>query len=213
MIARWHRDAKRRVLLGAHYDTRPIADQEPLVRNQKKPILGANDSASGTAFLMELGRVIDSVMPTVGVDFVFFDAEEYIYEKDRDKYFLGSEHFVTQLMADNGASRYRDVVVLDMIADKQLRIHPEEHSIARGGALVREIWDIARELKIRQFRPDVKFSVLDDHIPFQNAGINAIVLIDFDYPHWHRLSDTPEQCSAESLGAVGQVIVAWLQRR
>jgi hypothetical protein len=210
LIVEWHPTSKQRVLLGAHYDTRPIADMEPLVRNRSKPILGANDGASGIALLMELGRHLPKLELAVGVDFVCFDAEEYIYDPDRDRYFLGSEHFVAQYTRREKSFRYDAVIIVDMIGDRDLAIHPEEHSIARSGPLVRQIWETAAKLRVRQFKPDVKHTVLDDHIPLQRAGLQAIVLIDFDYPHWHRLTDTPDRCSAGSLEAVGKVLLQWL---
>lgn len=213
LIVHWHPDANRRVLLGAHYDTRPTADREPIFRKRDLPFLGANDGASGVAFLMELGRVIKSLPLEVGVDFVLFDAEEYILSADRDKYFLGSEYFVRQYTTTKPIYRYEAVVVVDMIGDRDLQIFPDQRSLARAGALVQEVWTIAGRLGVRQFRQQVGHDLLDDHIAFQDAGIPAIVLIDFDYPHWHRVADTPDKCSAESLEAVSRVVIEWLKHR
>ncbi|QDU63828.1 Peptidase family M28 [Planctomycetes bacterium Pan216] len=213
LIVRWHPETKRRVLLGAHYDTRPKADQEPIFRNREKPFLGANDGASGVAFLMELGRVIPQLDLKVGVDFVLFDAEEYIVDKNRDRYFLGSEYFVDQYVNSRPDYRYEKVIVVDMIADRELEIFPDQRSAAKAGRLVGEVFGIANELRLRQFVPRVKYDVLDDHVAFQKKGIPAIVLIDFDYPHWHRLTDTPKRCSGESLEVVSRVIIEWLRRQ
>lgn len=213
IVVRWPNPQERRVLLGVHYDTRPHADQEPVLRNRGGVFLGANDGASGVAFLLELGRRMPNLAPSVGVDFVFFDAEEYIFEPSKDRYFLGSEHFVQEYRSNEGAFRYDAVLVLDMIGDKELTICPDERSATRCGPLVREVWSIARELGVKAFQPEVRHEILDDHISFQNAGIPAIALIDFDYAHWHRLTDTPDKCSADSLGAVAKVVEAWLARR
>lgn len=213
LIVHWHPDAKRRVLLGAHYDTRPIADQEPLVRNRRKPILGANDGASGVALLMELGRLMPKLETNVGVDFVFFDAEEYIHDPDADEFFIGSEYFAQDLARHRRPYRYEAAVVVDMVADRHLEIYPDQRSAARAGPLVQEVWNVATDLGVRQFRSRVGYDILDDHIALQDIGIPAIVLIDFDYPYWHRLSDTPQRCSGQSLEVVGAVVAEWLKRR
>lgn len=213
LIVRFHPDSTARVLLGAHYDTRPYPDQEPLFRRRGEPYLGANDGASGVAFLMELGRLILSLKLDVGVDFVFFDAEEYIHAQDRDEYFLGSKHFVDRYVHGRPTWRYDAIVVVDMIADKDLQLHPDERSATRAGHLVKQIWSLARQLGVPAFHSITKYEVLDDHIPFLDAGLPAVDIIDFDYPHWHRVSDTPDKCSGESLAAVAKVIVAWLQQR
>lgn len=213
LIVRWHPDSKRRVLLGAHYDTRPNADEEPPGRGKQGVFLGANDGASGVALLMELGRQIPKLDLAVGVDFVCFDAEEYIFDRDVDKYFLGSEHFAKTYKKGPKSYRYDAVVVVDMVGSVDLQLHPDERSAAKAGALVREVWNVARELEIGEFRRQVKYDIIDDHISFQAIGVPAIVLIDFGYPHWHRLSDTPEQCSGKSLQKVSRVLVEWLKRR
>lgn len=213
LLVNWHPASKRRVLIGCHYDTRPIADRDPIPRNRDKPILGANDGASGVAFLMELGRVMPTLDLKIGVDFVFFDAEEYIFVPTVDDFFIGSEEFVRSFRKQPPGYVYDAVVVVDMIGDKNLEIHAEERSSARAGRLVQEIWDIADERKVQAFHRDVKFSVDDDHIAFLDNGIPAVVLIDFDYPHWHRLTDTPDKCSGESLRQVSTVLVEWLRRR
>ena len=213
LVVHWHPQAKRRVLLGAHYDTRPIADREPVARDWKKPFLGANDGASGVAFLMELGRRIPKLDLKVGVDFVFFDAEEYIFVPNYDKFFLGSEYFVRRYVRDKPDYRYEAVVVVDMIGDRDLEILPDQRSLQHAEGLVSEIWGIAGELGVRQFVLQRGPDILDDHVAFQDAGIPAIDLIDFEYPHWHRLSDTPDKCSAESLDAVGRVLLEWLARK
>jgi hypothetical protein len=210
LVVKWHVDRPRRLLLGCHYDTRPMADREPPLSRRKGVFLGANDGASGVGFLMELGRLMPELDTKFGVDFVFFDAEEYILDTTRDEYFIGSTHFANSLARKDV---YEAIVVLDMIADKNLEIHPEMESSFRSQKLCAEIWQVARDLKIREFNPRPKHSVRDDHEPFLKLRMNAMVLIDFDYPHWHRLSDVPANCSAASLGKVGDVIIEWLKRR
>ena len=93
MIVSLHPDRERRVILCSHYDTRPIADQEDDRRNYEKPFVSANDGGSGVALLMELGNHMKDLETNVGVDFVFFDGEEYIFDSESDQYFFGSQHF------------------------------------------------------------------------------------------------------------------------
>ena len=102
------------------------------------------------------------------------------------------------------------VVILDMIGDKELQIYRESYSEKSGGALLDKIYAIAKKNNITQFRDRSKFTIYDDHYPFVKLDIPSIVLIDFDYPHWHKLSDTLEKCSPESLFAVFSVMAEFL---
>src|SRR5262249_62408596 len=148
----------------------------------------------------------------VGVDFVFFDGEEYIFEPRRDKYFFGSEHFAEQYRKNRGKDRYAAAVLLDMVGGQNARFPAEGYSWSRAQPLVREVWKIAAELKCGAFQERVGERVQDDHLALQAAGIPAIDIIDFDYPHWHRLSDVPANCSGASLEQVARVLSVWLQR-
>jgi Zn-dependent M28 family amino/carboxypeptidase len=197
-------------MIGCHYDTRPNADMEPPLSPRRGRFLGANDGASGVALLMELGKRMPKLELAVGVDFVFFDAEEYILDQTLDQFFIGSEHFVKELVRQD--KKYAAAVVIDMIADKDLTIHPDQASFTQCGSLVKEIFDVAAAEGVREFNPRPKWEVRDDHEPFLKAGMNACVLIDFDYPHWHRLSDLPKNCSGESMAKVAKVLVAWLKQ-
>jgi glutaminyl-peptide cyclotransferase len=221
LIVSWHPDRQRRVLLCSHYDTRPIADQEPDRRKWHEQFLSANDGGSGVVLLMELANHLKELKTGVGIDFVFFDGEEYIFDPDRDKYFLGSEHFArtyrralaqSSSRAEARPSRYVAAVLLDMIGGKGAHFPAENHSFFKAGPLVQEIWGIAAELKCTSFQNRVGQAVLDDHLALNDAGIPAVDIIDFDYPHWHRLTDTPDNCSGESLGQVAQVLTVWMQR-
>lgn len=220
MIVQWHPDRKNRILLCAHYDTRPYPDNDPDRRKRKALFVGANDGASGVALLMELGRSIRQVQSDYGVDFVFFDAEELVYDQKRDPYFLGSKYFARHYAANPPAHRYRYGVLLDMVGDKNLNIHPEVNSVTWPDTrqLVIDIWSTAKRLGIREFHPQAKHQIEDDHIPLHDVGgIPTCDIIDFDYPtenrrtsYWHTTNDVPENCSADSLGKVGRVILAWL---
>jgi hypothetical protein len=217
LVVSWHPDRRDRVLLAAHYDTRPFPDNDPV--DPRGVFLGANDGASGVAVLMELAAAMPALPGPVGVDFVLFDGEEYVFAP-RDPYFLGSTFFARQYAADQKAGRlphaYRCGVLLDMVADRDLEIWQEQHSVDWPDTrpVVDSIWDVARRLGVRQFVPRPKHAVQDDHLPLRMiAGIPTCDVIDFDYPAWHTTADVPAACSAESLAAVGEVMLAWLREQ
>ena len=212
LIVRWHPDRKRRVILCGHYDTRPIADQEPRRADWFKPFLSANDGTSTVAWLMELAHHMKDIPTEVGVDFVLFDGEECIFQPSIERFFIGSEYFAEKYWKERPDYRYIAAILLDLFAAKDARIPIEQNSKFAAGALVQDIWQIAAELKCSMFRWEDGREVNDDHIALLRVGIPAIDLIDFDYPHWHRLSDTPDKCSAESMNQVAKVITVWLQR-
>ncbi len=212
LIVSWHPERKRRVILCAHYDTRPIADQEKDPRKWREPFLSANDGGSGVAFLMELGHHMKDLKTNVGVDFVLFDGEEYIWDRDRDKYFLGSKHFAQTWKKAKDRPGYAAAILLDMIAGKNARFPVEGNSWQRAKKLVLEVWGVAGELRSPMFLERGGDYVLDDHISLLDVGIPAIDIIDFEYPHWHRLTDTPQNCSGESMAEVARVLATWLQR-
>ena len=212
VIASWHPERLRRVIICSHYDTRPIADQEPDPRKWHEPFVSANDGGSGVALLMELAHSFKDLKTSVGVDLVLFDGEEYIFDAKRDKYFFGSEHFARAYQKNRPTFKYVGAILLDMIAGKNGRIPVEQNSWFQARALAEEIWGIATELKCDIFKQQLGDQVLDDHLALNRAGIPAIDLIDFSYPHWHRLSDVPAQCSAAAMTQVARVLSVWLQR-
>lgn len=211
MIVTWHPEQTERILIGCHYDTRPFPDREPLAINRTKPFIGANDGASGVALLMEMGHHMRKINPRQGVDFVFFDGEELVYQPN-DKYFLGSEHFARQYR-DNPPSgyRYTQGVIVDMVADRDLQIYMEKYSLRYAPQVTRSIWATARRLGVKEFIQRSKYEIRDDHLPLNEiAKIPTADIIDFDYPHWHTRNDLPAACSGESLSKVGRVLLAWL---
>lgn len=215
LIVSWHPDRSERVLIGVHYDTRPFPDRD---RQQPRGrFIGANDGASGVAVLMELAAAMSDISGPLGVDFVLFDAEEYVFEEGRDPYCLGSLFFARQYAASKQAGtlshHYRCGVILDMVGDRNLAIWQEQQSVAWPDTrpVVEAIWNTAKRLGVRQFVPRPKYEVNDDHVPLRmTAGIPTCDIIDFEYPHWHTTGDLPAACAAESLQAVGRVMLAWL---
>lgn len=212
LIVSFQPDKKKRAILCSHYDTRPIADQEPDRRKWKDPFVSANDGGSGVAFLMEFARHLPKLDLEVGVDLVFFDAEEFIFDRDLDRYFLGS-HYFALAWRKLGKERpdYMGAVLLDMIAGKRPRFPVEQHSFRGAKALTLNLWNIAKQQGCDAFVQEHGDTVLDDHLALINVGIPAVDIIDFRYPHWHRLSDTPENCSPDGMIQVSKVLGAWLQ--
>lgn len=203
------KDAKTRVLLLAHWDTRPTADQETDPEQAAKPILGANDGASGVAVLLELMRATKGRLPEgLGVMYLMVDGEDL--GPELDEMFLGAKHFAKNL--PNPKPDYG--ILLDMIGDKNLRIPMEPNSLDAARPLLQAFYRNAATVGLRETFPQTYGPVImDDHLPLIDAGIKTIDLIDFDYPHWHTLADTPDKCSAESLGKVGKALETWLLKK
>ncbi len=212
MIVSWNPDAAERVLLACHYDTRPMADQEPdPQRARLGKFLGANDGASGVALFMELGHHMRKINPTYGVDFVFFDGEELVYHPN-DTYFHGSNYFAKEYRDNPPKYEYVCGVLVDMIGGKDLAIYQERNSVYYAPEVTRSVWRVAKELNVREFIAKQKHEVRDDHLPLNEiARIPTCDVIDFDYPHWHRLKDVPASCSGASMAKVGRVLLAWLE--
>ncbi len=208
IIASFKPEATSRVLLCAHWDTRPRADNDEDKKRRHEPIIGANDGASGVAVLLELASLLKQSPPPIGVDLVLLDGEDYGMESDLDRYLIGSKYFASHKPADYNP---RFGILLDMIGDKFLDIPKEQHSVAYAPDIVDLVWRTAHELGYPQFIDEAGEMITDDHLPLNEVGIKTIDLIDFNYPDptnrfWHSHNDVPENCSAESLEAVGTVV-------
>jgi hypothetical protein len=190
------------ILFGAHYDTRILADQDPLY--PQEPVLGANDGASGVAVLLELARIIpDSVSNEITLAFFDFEDQGGIGQY---QWIAGS----SALASDPQFNLPDQVIIVDMIGDKDLNVYMDGNS---DEALTAEIWQAASELGYNQYLiPKVKHTMLDDHVPFKQLGIPAIDMIDFDYPYWHTTEDIEKNISAKSLGIIGKTLLYWLSK-
>ena len=214
-IVRFRPQLKQRLLFCCHYDTRPFPDRDR--RNPQGTFIGANDGASGVAVLCELGRNLAAMEGPYGIDLVFFDGEEFVYVNRRDPMFLGSNHFAKQYVQRRENFRYAYAVLIDMVGDKNLQIYFERNSLTYAPRLTRSIWVVARQLKIGEFIAKEGYKISDDHLALNKiAGIPTCDIIDFDFPtprsnnaYWHTEKDIPENCSAESLGKVGKVLLQW----
>ena len=204
VIAHFLPDKEERILLCAHWDTRPWADKDPDPRKRETPILGANDGASGVAVLLEVARLLHAQPPDVGVDIVLFDGEDAGTEGSMQSWAQGSAYYARHL-----APKDRQVmgVLVDMIGDADLEILQEYNSKAYARPVVDRVWAIAKELGCTAFKPLTGSSIMHDHIPLLQVGVPCIDLIDLDYPPWHTTADTPDKCSPASLDQVGRVLV------
>ena len=219
LFGRFHPERTERILLCCHYDTRPYADEDP--ENPQAPLVGANDGASGAALLMELARHLSDIDTKYGVDVVFLDAEEFIFDRQRDPFFVGSTYLAQKYRAADINFHYKWGILVDMVGDKDLQIFPEVNSVSWRDTreLVNDVWRVAKKLNIPEFARRPRHTVNDDHVPLHDIGGIAIIdIIDFDYPnpaegrkYWHTQQDVPENCSSASLAKVGKVILTWLQ--
>jgi Zn-dependent M28 family amino/carboxypeptidase len=191
-------------IVGAHYDTRRQADNDPDPANHTQPVMGANDGASGVAVLLEMARTLDVDQTRREIWLTFFDAEDN-GRLDGWDWIVGSTH-----MAQNLTVTPTVMILLDMIGDADQQIYWDHNSDAR---LNESIWETAASLGFaQQFIPQYKWTMTDDHVPFAQRGIPAIDLIDFDYPYWHTTQDTADKVSPRSLERIGKTISTWLEQ-
>ncbi len=203
IIAKAGEGAGPLIIVGAHYDTRRRADNDPAVEKRLLPVPGANDGASGVAVLLELARSLDKKKLENEVWLVFFDAEDN-GQLDGWEYIAGSTYFANWLPVEPAS-----VIIVDMIGDADQQIYKERNSTPW---LVEAVWEAASDLGFDDvFLPTAKYSMLDDHTPFLRRGIPAIDIIDFDYPYWHTTEDTADKVSPAALGRVGRVIEVLLE--
>ncbi len=212
----------KRLMLCAHWDTRPVADEDPDPARRGQAILGANDGASGVAVLLEMALAFAETPPKVPVVIALWDAEDSGKSSGGGPYYgylLGSEYFVEHMPSD---AKPDGVILLDMVggdsvANARVGTQPggnnvfdlpiERHSNSSAPELVDEVYSVAAELGHTAFKQRAGYSVIDDHMPFIAAGIPAIDLIEFDYPEWHTVDDTPDHCDADSLRQVGDTLL------
>lgn len=193
------------IIIGAHYDTRPAADQEPDAALREEWIEGANDGASGVAVLLELARTLEPDKLQNEVWLAFFDAEDR-GRLDGWPFSVGARH-----MAENLAVNPQAVIVVDMVGDADQQLYYERNSTPE---LSQEIWAVAAELGYQdRFIPEFRHTIIDDHLPFLERAIPAVDIIDFDYPFWHTVEDTADKVSPESLESVGRTLEVWLEEK
>jgi len=213
IFARFRPQASTRILYVTHWDSRPVSDQAEDPAKRSLPVPGANDGASGVGLFIALGDVLKKTPPTVGVDLLFVDGEDYgTFGPPDVDVLIGSTYFAEHLPAG-----YQPIfgVLFDMIGDADLSIPQESNSVTRAPEVVSRVWDTAAKLGYqRYFPPTVGYAVTDDHIPLLDKGLRVIDVIDLDYlgppgsgkPNYHHTpEDTLDKVSAQSLKVVGDV--------
>lgn len=195
--------------LGAHFDSRPLADQDPDPQIRTQPVAGANDGASGVAVLLHLMEMASVRPPARTVVLMFLDGEDSGREGDPESFCLGSAHLAAGWGGFDSllpSARPEGVIILDMVGDADLEISQEAYSLRYAPGWTSQVFERAAALGLPAFQTRPGLAVFDDHIPFLRRGLPAVDLIDFDYPPWHTGGDVPSACSAESLAQSGALL-------
>jgi glutaminyl-peptide cyclotransferase len=220
IIARYNTDIQERIILSAHYDTRPFADKDPDSLRQSDPILGADDAGSGVGVLLEIAKLLQSNPIPMGVDLVLFDAEDYgdSESSNVESWGLGSQYWGNNPHLKRENVKYG--ILLDMVGAKDAKFYKEGYSISNAGVLTNKIWKLAESMKKDNFFINKPGGMItDDHyfvmknfrmpmvdiinMPSENFGFGA---------HWHTHGDNMEVIDAKTLEAVGQVVTAVIYR-
>lgn len=223
IIARYRPEATQRILLGAHWDTRPWADNDPDPANHRRPVMGANDGASGVAVMLEIARQLVAAQPNIGIDFVAFDGEDHgVAQWDNShqdhtgqSWCLGSQYWAAQ--ARQAGYRPSFGILLDMVGGQGAKFYREGYSMSYAGGIVDLVWEAAERAGYGSYFPKQDGGMItDDHVPVNRiAGIPMIDIIPFfpDHPQgtfgptWHTIHDTPENIDRATLKAVGQTVL------
>ncbi|MDP4239307.1 MAG: M28 family peptidase [Bacteroidota bacterium] len=220
IIGSFNSKASSRILLFSHWDSRPWADQDPLAGNHKKPVMAANDGASGVGVLLEMARLIGKSQPAVGVDIVFFDSEDYGSPESakapnsEDSWCLGTQYWAKNPHIPGYTARFG--ILLDMVGGKQATFYREQASEYYAANVVNNVWSQAKSLGFGQYFKDQKGgAITDDHIYVnQIIGIPSIDIIQFDpnsktgfAGYWHTTHDTMENVDKNTLRAIGTTLM------
>ena len=221
IIARFNPQAERRILICAHWDSRPWADNDPDSANWRKPVLAANDGASGVGVMLEVARLLQNdTTLAIGVDLVCFDAEDYgtpqWAEKNEDSentWALGAQYWAKNL-PENYKPQFG--ILLDMVGGQGAKFYQEQFSLRYAASIVDKVWSAARHAGYgSMFTNEVGGQITDDHIPVNEAGIPTVDVIPC-YPDcrqssfgptWHTINDDMEHLDINTLKAVGQTLI------
>ena len=224
IIASFQPEKKQRVMLCAHWDTRPWADSDPDPANHYKPIPGANDGGSGVGVLLEIARQLASVPTNIGVDIILFDAEDYgkhendekneKYASARNSWALGSQHWSRHPHDFSYSPRYG--ILLDIVGAPNSKFKHEYYSKEWSSPIVNKVWKHAKKAGYSNYFIDEEGGVVtDDHVYVNiNTGIRCIDIINCDRespsgfgPYWHTMKDDMDWIDKETLKAVGQTVL------
>lgn len=190
--------SKDRIVIAGHFDTK---------RYREFRFVGANDGGSSTAFLIELARVLKPRKNPLTIELLFLDGEEAVGEWQGTDHTYGSRHYVEAAKRDGSLTSLKALLLVDMIADRNLRIRRDMNSTSW---LTDIVWNAARAQKLGDYFPNDRTEIEDDHLPFVEAGVPALDIIDLEYDAWHTPLDTLDAVSARSLQVVGDVLLAAL---
>ena len=212
--ATFNPSARRRILLLAHWDSRPWADEDPDPANRATPIDGANDGASGVGVLLEVARQLGHKQPEIGVDILFVDAEDAGTEGDDTSWARGAQYFAQNLPYGAAEPMPAYAVLLDMVGGRGALFPRELFSEANARAVNTRVWDLAKKIGLgNRFIDATGGAINDDHLPLLRAGIPAIDIIEsanqetgFFNPFWHTINDKIDQIDHKTLGDVGKLI-------
>lgn len=215
VFASFNPDAENRILLLAHWDSRPWADNDPDSSKHQTPVDGANDGASGTGVLLELARSVGKDVEGTGVDILLCDAEDWGTENNDESWAMGARYFAT-----NPPSKHipASAILLDMVGAPDATFMREYYSQNANPALADEIWTIAKALGYGDmFVNRMGSAINDDHVELIKAGIPAIDIIDYRdgsgfFEGWHTTHDDMNAISKETLGKVGKVMETYIKK-
>lgn len=218
IIGSYSPEKNNRIALFAHWDSRHVADYDTI--NTSQPILGANDGGSGVGVLLEIARNLDLKNPKIGVDIIFFDAEDYGQPENskfpimNDSWCLGSQHWSKNPHKQNYFAKYG--ILLDMVGGKDAEFWQESISSYYAANIIKKVWDVAHNIGYSNFfiyknSPQI----MDDHYYVNTiAGIPTIDIIEYDpfsktnfNKHWHTHADNMNNVDRKTLKAVGQTVM------
>ena len=218
IIAQYQPEKEQRVLLCAHWDSRPWADNDPDEANHTKPVMAANDGASGVAVMLEIARLLqaDTCQLPVGVDFVCFDAEDWGSHDDNDSWALGAQYWAKNYHPSPN-TKHRYGILLDMVGGQGARFYQEGYSKYYAKPVVKRVWRAAAVAGFSSYFPQEDGGgITDDHVPVNEvAKIPCIDIINY-YPDcdessfgptWHTIHDDIEHLDRNTLKAVGQTLI------
>lgn len=215
IIGSYKPESKKRIALFAHWDTRPWADNDPDEKNHKTPILGANDGASGVGVLLEIARLVNQQQPELGIDLIFFDAEDWGSSDVADSWCLGAQHWARNPHVPNYNARYG--ILLDMVGGKDATFYKEAYSEKFAPDVNKKVWKKANQLGYgRYFIDENGGGTTDDHIYVNNiAKIRTIDIVPYQPeceasafgPTWHTVNDNMDNIDRSTLKAVGQTVL------
>ena len=220
IIGSYNIKAEARILLVSHWDSRPWADHDPIPANRKKPVLAANDGASGVGILLEMARLIGKNNPTIGVDILFIDSEDYGQPEDsngqssENSWCLGTQYWAKNPTVPGYTARFG--ILLDMVGAHQATFYREQASDYYAQSVVTKVWSQAESLGFGNYFVNQKGgAITDDHLYInQIAGIPSIDIIQYDPnsgtgfgSYWHTTHDTMENIDKATLNAVGTTLM------